>query len=159
VASDRLGDGIWLVALSVALLPGIAILALESDYDDSSVSPWGCYSLYWFVALFLAALATILALHMLVWMVPRPVSHVDGSPLSGLIAALAILGPPAFGIWALALLVYPGTAPAQCSIQGHRALWGYFSVVVAAGSVAAAVGVASFVHLCWQAVVGKPRQC
>lgn len=135
---SQLGDGIWLLLLVALLLPALYIvLALDSEHDSSAHAafPWGCYSLYWFVAMFATSLSVVLGLHLLVWAFPRPVSHVDKSPLSAALAAIVLLGPPLFSLWAASILVWPASTVAQCPLEGHRALWGYFGALVGSALV------------------------
>ena len=135
--------------LVAALLPALVALWLDSDFDSSAgaVYPWGCYQLYWFVGLWSACLGVVLALHVLVWAVPRPVSHVDKSPLSAFLVGLAVAGPPTFGAWALAMLVWPAQTRLQCAVQDHRALWAYFAAVTALGTAAALYTVAALTEI------------
>ncbi len=155
---ERLGDGIWLLLLGAIILPGLVIVALDSEYDASSAFPSGCASLYRFDAVFIALLSTLLVLHLIVWLAPRPVSHIDRSPLSAGVAAIVIGGPPVFFLWSLWLLVWPGEARSQCALQSHRGIWGLFAAVSGAGLLGLAWFATEIGRILWQMLVAKAGQ-
>jgi hypothetical protein len=146
------------VLLTALLLPALFVLALDSDVNSSALAehPWACYQLYWFVALWAAALSTIIALHLLVWLAPRPASQVDSSPLSAMLAAILLAGPPLFAAWAFTILVWPGHTAQLCSAKEHRGLWAYFTAVTSAGAIALASIGAFMARFVWQALMRSP---
>jgi hypothetical protein len=154
---ERLGDGVWLLVLGAVLVLGVAVLLLDRDAEfdpsPSAADGYACTSLYYWVTTFCAALALLVAMHLLVHVAPRPVSHVDASPVSTTIAAIVVVAPPVLAVWSLSIMVWPARTRQGCSWSEHQALWSYFGSLVALGAGVVLLFVAETVRVLWRTLV------
>jgi hypothetical protein len=164
--SARLGDGKWLILIVLLLVPGLIGVVTDSEAD-------GCSSLYCFSVLFTLCLAVVLFVHVFLWAVPRPVSYVDKSPMSAMVAGIMVGGPPLFGIWTLTIvlpsvyarftaeeLVIPSpsstTAEGQCLRANHAALWNYFTLIASLLGIGLLSIAGEFSRIFWRTLFYKP---
>ena len=132
------GDGKYLLYAIIFFIPGLILTFMESESEfissdsatvtDAAVS-FGCYSLYWFTVFLTVCVGVLIFLHILIEAVPRNVSTVDQSPLTGIIFTIAFGGPPIFLIWSTYILLISNTLK-TCTFERHQMLWYYFGLVV-----------------------------
>jgi len=151
-------DTKWFVILSVAFLAGLWILLSDEELSSALDERWGCYELYWFHLTWAFCLGLLLSIHLLLYLAPRPVSQVDASPLSVIVAAITLGGPIVFSVWSGRIWMNRQQHRVMCDPSAHQGLWyGMYAVGGVLG-----VGFASLISmflsiLCraiWQRVTG-----
>lgn len=119
--------------------PSLVSSILDSEIDPTNtLSPYGCYTLYWFHLFFTCAVGILVFLYSLVWFVPRPVSTIDKSPISTIVLSITILSPPIFLIVTTYIILF-SNLPMTCSFENHRTMWFSFVLVAIVEAYALAI--------------------